>query len=276
MAFFKSQRLETRKEGLGKLTKINEDKDKVFIVHYSCESFKNENDRTPRIVSICLRNLGRKQIHTYSIHLKAQIFKKDIKNLSEEDYDICERGMLDDYYEFLKNKTKYKFVHWRMFNSSFGFEAIDNRYEILGGEPVKIDDENKFDLNDILQQVYTKNYVDKRGAAKGKMQIIAEINDLKKENFLSGKAEAQYFVDKRWMELHQSTEAKVKLFHDIIECLNDKSLKVTAKWYKIYGLSFNSISEILKNNAFLRVIWWIIVLFLGFFLRDFFNYIKKL
>ncbi len=73
-------------------------------------------------------------------------------------YDELEKDMLDSFYEFVDKHHSYYWVHWNMRNASYGFEAIKNRYRILGGEPKEIDDDLKFDLPIILAKLYTKQY----------------------------------------------------------------------------------------------------------------------
>ena len=145
MGIFKSHRLDLRKKGLERIERINKDRSDTLLIHYSCESFLNTNGRTPRIVSISLMDLATSQTNTFSIHLQAQFLKFDFNNLTEDEFDECEMKMLEEYYLFLdRNKTKY-FIHWGMINSSYGFKAIDNRFRILGGNPIEI--ENKFKIN---------------------------------------------------------------------------------------------------------------------------------
>jgi hypothetical protein len=272
MGLFKSKRLVERKRGLKRINEINDNPSDTYLIHYSCESFFNTNGRTPRIVSISLMNFDNSQTETFSIHLEAQFKKYDFNNLTEPEFDICEKSMLDSYYDFLKKNTTKRYVHWTMINSNFGFKAIDNRYKILGGIPTEIEHKFKIDLGETLCLIYGYGYEkDKDGGRLYNLSIRNKINIL---NFLKGSLEAEAFNDKKWLELHNSTLVKTKVFRNIINLVNNNKFKTKTNCFKIYGISLESFSEIINNHILLKIIWWFVILLLGFFLKDLYGVIK--
>ena len=135
MTFLSSERLDDRRIGLKKIEELKNKKSRTLVIHYSCESFFTIHGRTPRVTSIAIRNRDINTTIVFSIHLMAQIKGKDLSNLSLQDFDYLEKEMLKDFYAHLKKHQSYCWVHWNMRNANFGFEAIDNRFRILGGHP---------------------------------------------------------------------------------------------------------------------------------------------
>ncbi len=259
--FLKSKRLEERAEGLEILKKICKDKNNSLIVHYSCESFVTNHGKTPRITSICTRFLESAQTKSFSIHLQAQFDKLDFNNLSDQDYDKLEKKVLNDFYEFAKNHKKYNWIHWNMRNSNFGFEAISNRYKILGGKPFIIDEDRRYDFPRIMSKIYTHKYED--DFPDGRLLNLAKRNSIDTRDALKGVDEASAFDNKQYLELHKSTLRKLDIIDYIIDRTYKKELIVVAKYKDIYGYTISGIIEIVKNNWILLGIWTILIYVLG-------------
>lgn len=253
--FFTSKRLEERSEGLDLLKEILKDKNKSIIIHYSCESFVTDHGRTPRVTSICMRYLKTAQTKSFSIHLQAQFDKMDFNNLSIEDFDILEKKMLDEFYEFMKNHKDYKWIHWNMRDSNFGFEAIANRYRILNGDSFELDADRRYDLPRILGKIYTYEY--ELSSPEGRLLNLANRNKITTKDTLKGEDEANAFDKKEYLSLHKSTLRKVDIIDSIIDRAYKNELKVNAKNKNIYGLTILGIFEIVKSNWLLFVIWTI-------------------
>lgn len=98
-----SRRLQERKLGLSTLDKLYDDKERVYIIHYSGESFKNPKGRSPRIAAISMINLFTRQAKTFSIHLSAQMIGYDFNDLNETQTDQCEKLMLRDFADSIKS-----------------------------------------------------------------------------------------------------------------------------------------------------------------------------
>ena len=68
------RKLKSRKEALRRLRELDDRRDSVVVIHYSCESFYDRPDRsTPRVTSIAVRNLGSGQTESFSIHKVAEL-----------------------------------------------------------------------------------------------------------------------------------------------------------------------------------------------------------
>lgn len=251
--FFTSKRLTERKDGLDQLNVILKDKNKSLIIHYSCESFVTSHGRTPRVTSICIRYLGTAQTKSFSIHLQAQFECKDFNNLNDADYDELEKKMLDEFYDFAKKHKDFKWVHWNMRDSNYGFDAIANRYRILGGEVFEIDEDRKYDFPRILGKIYTYGY--EKNKPDGRLLNLAARNNISTIDALKGVDESTAFDNKEYLKLHKSTLRKVDLIDSLIDRTYKDELKVCVKKKHIYGLTIPGVIEIVKNNLVLVVIW---------------------
>lgn len=265
--FFNSHRLRDRQEGLDRLKHLFKEKNKILVIHYSCESFITSHGKTPRVTSISIRHYESGQTTSFSIHLQAQFDKKDINNLTDSDYDELEKKMLDEFYKYLEKNKDCKWVHWKMRDSNYGFQAIANRYKILGGEAKEIDEDKKYDISRILVDLYTAKYeIDE---PKGKMLNLAKRNKLTDMDALKGSEESKAFEEKEYLKLHKSALRKVGVISTILELTYKSELKVQTSKIKIYGLTIPGIIEIVKNNWILLAIWSILIFLLGTFAQNF-------
>jgi len=259
--FFTSKRLKERAEGLELLKEILKDKNKSVIIHYSCESFVTSHGRTPRVTSICIRYIGTAQSKSFSIHLQAQFDNKDFNNLSATDYDEIEKKMLDEFYEFAKKHKDFRWIHWNMRDSNYGFEAIANRHRILGGTPFEIDEDRKYDFPRILGKIYTHGY--EKNKPDGRLLNLANRNNITTIDALKGGDESAAFDNKEYLKLHKSTLRKVDIIDSIIDRTDKEELKVTSKKKHIYGLTISGIVEIIKSNWILIALWTLLFYVLG-------------
>ncbi|WP_405368742.1 hypothetical protein [Nonlabens sp. Asnod2-A12] len=256
------------------MTKIKNEKRSTFFIHYSCESFENLDGYTPRIASISLMNFESLQIISFSIHLEAQIQGFNFKELNNKQLDLCEKGMLKNYFNFLKKNNSSNFVHWLMNTPTYGFEAIKNRYKILKGNPVDLNDNIKINLSEILCLIYGYNYeVDK---PDGRLIHLCERNNISPLGLLKGREEAELFKQRDWLKLSNSTNAKVKSLLYIVRKHYKKELKTNSNIVEKYGLTMRGLEELKDNSYILKTIWWLIILFIGFYLRDLYNAVKSI
>ena len=131
-------RINKRRRALEVVKGLAEQSSHVLVIHYSCESFYDIKDgRTPRVTSIAVRSLKTGQTKSFSIHKIAERKKVSINQI-EEYYDELEREMLAEFFSFVGDHKSYSWVHWNMRDINFGFEAIQNRYVVLGGIPETI------------------------------------------------------------------------------------------------------------------------------------------
>ncbi len=263
MSILSSGRLDDRKIGLKKIDELKEGKSKTLIIHYSCESFFNLKGRTPRVTSIVVKNRDNNTSISFSIHLMAQIKKKDTTSLSDEDFDYVEREMLKSFYEYLKDHLLYKWVHWNMRDANYGFEAIANRYKILKGNPKQITDQFKYDLPNILEFIHTDKFEKHKEPFKGRLLNLCIRNDISIRDALKGEDEANAFEARDFLKLQMSTNRKVEMINTILTYQEKKKLKTNAWLFKSCGITLGGLIEMVHNNSYLFALWTVFWTILG-------------
>ncbi|MCW6078097.1 hypothetical protein [Clostridium sporogenes] len=240
-----------KKEASDKFKIIENNKKRVFIIHYSCESFIKHSHTTPRISSIAIRNYESNQTYSFSINKVAEVEKKSMEQL-EKEYDELEKKMLSEYFTFLNEHMDGYYVHWNMRDINYGFEALKHRFKVLGGSPVTIDEERLLDLNKLLIDYYGVNYI-----GHPRLQKVMEINRISSMNFLTGKEEAECFDRCEYIKLHLSTLKKVDILYDILNRQLEGTLKTnTGKFKQVINEVFDS--PIYKILSVVGVIWTVI------------------
>ena len=215
-----------------------------LVIHYSCESFYDIVDgRTPRITSIAVRYLNSAQTKSFSIHKIAEIRGITVREI-DKNYDDLEREMLRDFFTFAKAHSSFSWIHWNMRDINFGFEALQYRSNVLGiKKPYEVLDNKKFDLARILIDIYGKNYAD-----HPRLISILKQNNLTPKNWLNGDEEAEAFVKKEFVKLHQSTLCKVDIFENIIKLTAEGKLKTKSNLIDRYGISPQGFYELIKDH----------------------------
>ncbi len=236
---------------------IDRSRDKFIVLHYSCESFYDIKDgRTPRVTSIAARHFQSGQTASFSIHKAAEERKVSLQQIASQ-YDKLERTMLDEYYEFIKSRHGYNFIHWNMRDINYGFQAIDHRYKVLGGAPKEIGDDRKFDLARELINRFGPGYAP-HGAA-GRLHSLIEMNNISGKGALTGKEEADAFDSGEYVKLHQSTLRKVDVMSNILERVLDGTIKTKATWSEKNGYHPAAIVELSKEHWAWGILGLIIV-----------------
>ena len=239
-------RLRRRREARRGFEHIDNKRDMYLVVHYSCESFYDIKDgRTPRITSIAIRNFATGQTHSFSIHKCAEQNHVPFLDITSR-YDELERQMLDEYFDFIKSRHGYSFIHWNMRDVNYGFQAIEHRYKVLGGEPFVIDDARKFDLARALVSHFGITYVPH--GESGRLHGLMELNKMTVRDILTGKEEAAAFDNKEFIKLHQSTLRKVDVMANILERVLDGSLKTNASWRDTTGIHPAVVIEVVREH----------------------------
>ena len=119
------KRLRKRSETKKELDNLVDRAEHAVLIHYSCESFYDIKDgRTPRVTSIAIRNLKTAQTESFSIHKIAERRGIEIADIPTQ-YDQLEKEMLADFYEYLKYRQTFSFIHWNMRDGNYGFSAIE-------------------------------------------------------------------------------------------------------------------------------------------------------
>lgn len=232
-----------RQKALSELRDLADSPRSLLVIHYSCESlFNRPQDATPRITSLAIRNYGSGQTTSFSIHKIAEIDHIPYADIASS-YDKLEKQMLDEYFAYIRSHKDVHWLHWNMRDISFGFQAIEHRYRVLGGNPEVIQDENKHNLAGLLIDIYGVHY-----AKHPRLTTLIELNDISKEDYLPGPEEAKAFENKEYIKLHQSTLRKVDIFPNILGRVLDGKLKTQASFLELYGLTPKDIGYWLKDH----------------------------
>jgi hypothetical protein len=166
--------------------------------------------------------------------------------------------MLSEYFEFLKEHKDYTWVHWNMRDINYGFEAIENRFRILDGEPFVLPNDKKIDIARVLIDKYGVQYIGHPRIVK-----LIEKNSISSKQFLNGDDEAKAFDNKEYVKLHQSTLKKVDIIETILKRSAEGELKTNSTLRQIYGLTPQGIFDLIKDHWLWSLIVSIIMLFLG-------------
>ena len=256
--------LQRRRQSRETLASLMDNSEHVIVIHYSCESFYDRPDGTsPRVTSIAVRNLGTAQTMSFSIHQVAERQGYSIAEIDDH-YDELEKQMLDEFYEYVRTHQGFTWLHWNMRDINYGFQAIAHRYQVLGGEPVTIEESRLVDLARLLVAIYGIDYI-----GHPRLLSLVDKNGISKRDFLTGAEEAEAFQKKEYVRLHLSTLRKVDMFADIAERANHGILKTNATWWDLYHLHPEAASEWLREHWIPTLIGAIITVvgFLWMFMR---------
>lgn len=236
-------RLKKRKKAYQRLSGLFGSPESVLVVHYSCESFyERPEGRTPRVTSIAVRNLGSGQTYSFSIHKVAEQKAIAFNDIPAQ-YDRLEKAMLDEYFEFIRPHQHFTWVHWNMRDVNYGFQAIEHRYRVLGGEPIEIQEDRKFDLARELIAIFGVGYI-----GHPRLENLVKKNKITDRDFLTGAEEAAAFDNRDYVRLHQSTLRKVDIMSNVAERAADRSLKTNATWLEIYGTHPAAAIEFIREH----------------------------
>jgi hypothetical protein len=123
-----------------------------------------------------------------------------------------------------------KYLHWNMRDINYGFQALEHRYRVLGGEPYVIEDDRKFDLPRLLIDIYGVGYI-----GHPRLEKLLERNNIRPLDFLSGRQEAEAFENRNFVALHQSTLRKVHVIANIATRACDRDLRSNTTWWEMHG-----------------------------------------
>jgi hypothetical protein len=216
--------MDTRSE----LKQLAENQNSLLVIHYSCQNLNDNNEGySPRITSIAVFHVASQTMHSFSIHLIAEVKKIDRDDIHHH-YNDLEAVMLDDFYKFVQEHQDHSWLHWNMSNINFGFETLEHRYRVLTDKaPPKIADANRHNLSSLVSGVYGSNYVD-----HPKMPNLMDLNGGKSRDFLTGAEEVQAFDRKEYIKLHKSTMSKVYFFNSVFHKLVKRKLKTARSNWK--------------------------------------------
>jgi hypothetical protein len=237
------ERLKNRRKAAHRLATLFRHPAHAFLIHYSCESFYDRLDgRTPRVTSIAARNLASGQTHSFSIHKVAEQQHILLADVAAR-YDELERAGLDEFFELVRTHQGFTWMHWNMRDINYGFQAIEHRYQVLGGTPAVVDDSKKFDLARELIAIYGVSYI-----GHPRLENLVKKNRISDRDFLNGAQEAAAFENREFVKLHQSTLRKVDVLANIAERAADNSLETNARWRERYGMHPAVLIELVKEH----------------------------
>lgn len=256
-----SRRIQLHKSAKNQIKNLCDNDAHNLVIHYSSESFYDIKDgKTPRVTSIAVRYLKTAQTKSFSIHKVAELRKISHHDI-DANYDTLEKEMLDDFFSFVKEHKDYRWIHWNMRDINYGFEALKHRASVLGATVFEIKDENKFDLARLMIDKYGKGYSD-----HPRLPSILAMNNLSPKHWLDGAAEAEAFVSKDFVRLHQSTLAKVDVIDNILKLAGQEQFKSKSSLINIYGLNPQGLFELIKDHWLFALIMTIIGFLINYFI----------
>jgi hypothetical protein len=208
------------------LRNVRRHPDRYYIIHYSSQSLfdAEAGAHSPRITSIVVRHYTTAQTVSFATHTIAEYLGVSPADV-EASYDLIEKELLTQFYNFARDRREKYWVHWNMRNVTFGFEHLEHRYRALTKqEPPSIPVEVRINLNDVLKDRYGDDY-----AKDPKMLTLMEMNGGKVQGFLSGKEESEAFKAKDFIRMNASTIAKVAFFSYAISSALRGKLKTSGR-----------------------------------------------
>lgn len=238
-----------QKRARGILSDLFGDAGNTLVIHYSCESFyERPEGASPRITSIAVRNLESGQTKSFSIHQVAERQHVPPGEISNR-YDALERQMIDEFYSYISGYRASKFIHWNMRDINYGFAAIEHRHRVLGGDPIVVEDNRKFDLARLMIDIYGVAYT-----GHPRLESIMKKNDIKPLDFMTGREEADAFDGGDYVGLHRSTLRKVDVIANLAERTHNKHLRSNATWWQMHGGSIKGVIDWAADNKFIVLI----------------------
>lgn len=255
------QLIRDREESITSVNNAFANSSHCYVIHYSCESFYDApGGRSTRITSIAVRNLSSAQTHHWALNRSAELLKLDVAD--PQNLDELEFHMLNKYFEFLRLNARFLFMHWNMRDNNYGFQALEHRFSVLGGDPFLLSDDRKLDLARVANSIYGRDYIRHIGKSgrKGRLLAIVDKNGIADKDVMAGADEAEAYIKGKYRELEMSTLRKVDIISNIAERIHDRSLKTDNKWYR--PLSFHPLwlGTIIKEHPLFIAIGVLITL----------------
>lgn len=245
----KINQLVRRNQARKDLSSLFADPKNVVVIHYSCESFYDRQDgSSPRVTSIAVRNLASGLTKSFSIHQMAER-RKVVSDQIVTQFNELEKRMLKEFFDYAKTHQRDKWLHWNMRDINFGFAALEHRYEVLGGTPVQMLEENLYDLSRILIALYGVGYI-----GHPRLEKLMEKNNVSSRDFLVGAGEAAAFEAGDYVKLHQSTLRKVDVLANLAERAENGNLQTNATWWEANGGTIGAAIEWLREHWIVSVI----------------------
>jgi len=207
-----------------------------YIVHYSCQSLYDDNEAlSPRITSIAIAHFSTEQTLSFSTHSIAEELHINREAVRDQ-FDEVERQLLQGFYAFVRDRRDKYWIHWNMRNLTYGFEHLEHRFRVLGGQdaPV-IPVERRLNLNDLLADRYGGDY-----AKHPKLRSLMEMNGGVHRHILSGEEEVSAFKNNEFIRMHNSTLSKVGFLHSVVRKMISGKLRTASRGF---GIALDRIFE---------------------------------
>lgn len=152
---------------------------------------------------------------------------------------------------------------------AYGFEAIADRYRVLAGTPIELNEEHLHNLANLVQQMYGARYI-----GNPKMRRLAERNGITLRDFADGQNEPEMFARGDYLGLRLSTLRKVEVIAEIGELAQRYKLKTDTNWFARNWGTFTGCVEWIAENKIFALITSLICLGIGIgFLGAYFGYV---
>jgi hypothetical protein len=215
---------ERQKAAREKLGQVFAHRETVYAIHYACQSFYSGRQlASTRVGCIAVRQLASGQVTTFSIGKTAELYRMAANDIARN-WDALERTMLGEFYEFVRTNKSARFVHWNMRDDTYGFAALEHRFQVLGGRPEPIAEHNRLDLARLLLELFGDRIV----REKNKLIGLSKLNGFSMADVLAGAEEAQALQEGQYRRVQMSTQTKVKLIADLATAANDRTLRTEA------------------------------------------------
>ena len=188
----------------------------AFVLHYANTGFQEEG--TPRVTVACVKDMNG-QTKTFSVALNAELKKIPLDEVHSR-FDELEEKLLKDLFDYASKRPNGLWVGWKLRDSRFGLEALENRYEALTGQRRQFPANNRLELSDYLWKVGGE-YAD-----HPRMLNLAKLNDLTTTSLLAGKEEPEAFHDGHYGQLTQSVLRKTEMIASFYQLTKASKLKI--------------------------------------------------
>ena len=214
----------------------------LLAVHYACESFLTATDHPPGIASVAINDLKTGEIIGFS--------RADCP--PNKDTAECELNLLRRFFDELNSRQDSHVLHWNMDRPEFGFGALLKRWQFLTEQPGEFTTpRQRYDVDGLYVAVYGEHY-----APHGKLESMAQLNDLDMRSFRSGKEEAEAYDAGNWALLGRSSASKANIIGELAKRLLHGTAKtaVSAGQVSFAGSRLDAVQTILTLAERFRLV----------------------
>jgi hypothetical protein len=212
----------------------------LLAIHYSCELFKDCTQHTPTISAIVVRDVTSGESHSFAAYLVAERLGISRDDLLDQ-FPTLEKELLRDFYAFVATRRDAIWLHWKLREARFGFQALAQRFAAHGGKPLVVPSDHQIHLAHLLKQKYGEDYI-----AHPRLPTLIRRNRLNDRGLLSDADSAKAWESKNWSALAASAQRKVECIVRLYELFRAGELRTnkTGPWWdgERHELLFNGSS----------------------------------